>query len=141
MSNSPFLNNIRREIRLRGYSMRTEKTYIQWIKRYIYFHRLSHPEEMGAIEVRQFLSWLANEQNVAVNTQKTALNALAFLYYKVLKVELGDLGFHHAKQYRRLPDVLTKSEVTLIFNQLDDRNRLIFSLLYGSGLRITECLR
>ncbi|WP_293268536.1 site-specific integrase [Neptunomonas sp.] len=99
MSNSPFLNNIRREIRLRGYSLRTEKTYIQWIKRYIYCHRLSHPEEMGTNEVRQFLSWLANEQSFAVNTQKTALNALTFLYHKVLKVELGDLGIHHAKQY------------------------------------------
>ncbi|MDF2182722.1 integron integrase [Neptuniibacter sp. CAU 1671] len=141
MGKSPFLNHIRQELRLRGYSMRTEKTYLQWIKRYIYFHRLTHPAQMGSVEVRAFLTWLANEQNVAVNTQKTALNALAFLYQKVLHIELGDLDFQHARQYRRLPVVLTPAEVGLILAQLDERNQLIFSLLYGSGLRITECLR
>ena len=77
---------------------------------------------------------------VSINTQKTALNALAFLYHKVLNIELGDLDFQHARQYRRLPIVLTPSEVALILAQLDERNRPIFSLLYGSGLRITECL-
>lgn len=141
MGRSPFLNHIRQELRLRGYSMRTEKTYIHWIKRYIYFHRLTHPEQMGAQEVRAFLSWLSNEKNVSINTQKTALNALAFLYHKVLNVELGDLDFQRAKQYPRLPVVLSPSEVALILTHLDERNRLIFSLLYGSGLRITECLR
>lgn len=141
MGSSPFLNRIRQELRLRGYSLRTEKTYLQWIKRYIRFHRLTHPATMGATEVRAFLSWLANEQNVAINTQKTALNALAFLYHKVLAIELGELGFQHARQYRRLPVVLTQAEVSMILEQLDERNRLIFSLLYGSGLRITECLR
>ncbi len=141
MGQSPFLNHIRQELRLRGYSLRTEKTYLHWIKRFIYFHRLTHPAQMGAQEVRAFLTSLANDNNVAINTQKTALNALAFLYHKVLNIELGDLDFHHAKRYRRVPVVLTPSEVALILDQLDPRNRLIFSLLYGSGLRITECLR
>lgn len=141
MGRSPFLNHIRQEIRLRGYSLRTEKTYLHWIKRYIYFHRLKHPEQMGTQEVRAFLTWLSNEKHVSINTQKTALNALAFLYHKVLNIDLGDLDFQRAKQYRRLPIVLTPSEVTLILAQLDERNQLIFSLLYGSGLRITECLR
>ncbi|WP_096779226.1 phage integrase N-terminal SAM-like domain-containing protein [Zobellella denitrificans] len=141
MGSSPFLNRIRQELRLRGYSLRTEKTYLHWIKRYIRFHHLSHPAEMGAPEVRAFLSWLANAQHVAVNTQKTALNALAFMYHKVLNIELGELGFQHATQYRRIPVVLTQAEVALILEQLDQRSRLIFSLLYGSGLRITECLR
>ncbi|MGR7921102.1 phage integrase N-terminal SAM-like domain-containing protein [Zobellella denitrificans] len=141
MGSSPFLNRIRQELRLRGYSLRTEKTYLHWIKRYIRFHHLSHPAEMGASEVRAFLSWLANAQHVAVNTQKTALNALAFMYHKVLNIELGELGFQHATQYRRIPVVLTQAEVALILEQLEQRSRLIFSLLYGSGLRITECLR
>lgn len=140
MGRSPFLNHIRQELRMRGYSLKTEKTYLQWIKRYIYFHRLTHPSEMGKKEVRDFLSWLANEHNVSVNTQKTALNALAFLYHQILGIELGDLGFQHAKQSRRLPTVLAPFEVASILMKLDERNRLNFSLLYGSGLRITECL-
>lgn len=138
MGRSPFLNHIRQEIRLRGYSLRTEKTYLHWIKRYIYFHRLAHPEQLGAQEVRAFLTWLSNEKHVSINTQKTALNALAFLYHKVLNIDLGDLDFQRAKKHRRLPVVLTPSEVGLILAQLDGRNRLVFSLLYGSGLRITD---
>ncbi|WP_261841162.1 integron integrase [Aliamphritea ceti] len=141
MAKSKLLEQVRQEIRLRGYSIRTEKTYITWIKRYIYFHQLSHPASMGTDEVRSFLSWLANERHVAVNTQKTALNALAFLYHQVLSIQLGDIGFTHAKQHRRLPTVLSRSEISLILQQLHPPYRLIFSLLYGSGLRITECLR
>ncbi|MBV1790538.1 integron integrase [Marinobacterium sp. D7] len=141
MARSPLLDRVRSEMRLRGYSIRTEKTYLHWIKRYIYYHKLTHPAQMGAEEVRAFLSWLANEQYVAINTQKTALNALAFLYHKVLSIELGDLDFQRAKRSRRLPSVLSASEVSLILGQLEPRDHLIFSLLYGSGLRITECLR
>ncbi|MBM7457170.1 integron integrase [Oceanisphaera litoralis] len=141
MAASPFLNRIRRELRLGGYSLRTEKTYLHWIKRFIRFHQLRHPSDMGGPEVRSFLTWLAADCHVAVNTQKTALNALAFMYHKVLNIELGELDFHHATQYRNLPVVLTQPEVALILKQLDERNQLIFSLLYGSGLRITECLR
>ena len=88
------------------------------------------------------LSHLAVKRTyVSINTQKTALNALAFLYHKVLKIEPSDLDFQHAKQYRRLPSVLTPPEVALVLEKLDERNRLIFSLLYRSGLRITECVR
>ncbi|MCC4264715.1 phage integrase N-terminal SAM-like domain-containing protein [Oceanimonas smirnovii] len=127
MAASPFLNRIRRELRLGGYSLRTEKTYLHWIKRFIRFHQLRHPADMGASEVRRFLTWLAADCHVAVNTQKTALNALAFMYHKVLNIELGELDFHRATQYRRLPVVLTQAEVALIFKHLDERNRLIFS--------------
>ncbi len=141
MAKSKLLEQVRQEIRLRGYSIRTEKTYITWIKRYIHFHRLTHPASMGPEQVRAFLSWLANDRHVSINTQKTALNALAFLYHQVLSIELGDLGFQHAKQHRRLPVVLSRSEISLILNQLHRPYQLIFSLLYGSGLRITECLR
>ena len=103
MGSSPFLNQLRREIRLRGYSIRTEKTYLSWIKRFIRYHNLRHPTEMGPAEVKEFLSHLANDRFVAVNTQKTALNALAFMYHKVLNQPLGDMESKHAKQYRRLP--------------------------------------
>ena len=141
MSQSPFLNSISRAMRLRGYSLRTEKTYLHWIKRFIRFHKMSHPENMDASEVTTFLTHLAADAGVAVNTQKIALNALAFLYNQFLNIPLGDLTFSHAKQYRRLPTVLSPAEIKSILNQMDGRNLLIFSLLYGSGLRITECLR
>lgn len=141
MSSSPFLNFIRQELRLRGYSLKTEKSYLYWIKYFIRFHKLQHPQNMGAEEVRAFLSFLAVEQNVAINTQKSALNALAFLYNKLLDQPLGDLGFQHAKQGRRLPIVLAPNEIQKILNCLNERDHLIFSLLYGSGLRISECLR
>jgi len=84
---------------------------------------------------------LANRRDVAINTQKTALNALAYLYNQFLNQPLGDLGFTYAKRQRRLPVVLTVQEVQLILDQLSGRDKIIFSILYGSGLRITECLR
>ncbi|MGB0467470.1 MAG: phage integrase N-terminal SAM-like domain-containing protein, partial [Pontibacterium sp.] len=106
MGSSPFLDKLRCEIRLRGYSIRTEKTYLSWIKRFIRYHNLRHPTEMRPAEVKAFLSHLANDRYVAVNTQKTALNALAFIYHKALNQPLGDMEFKHAKQYRRLPEFI-----------------------------------
>lgn len=141
MATSPFLEQVRADLRLRGYSIRTEKTYLTWIKKFILFHKKRHPSEMGAVEVKDFLSWLANHGHVAVNTQKVALNALAFLYNKYLKMELGELGFTLATKQRHLPSVLTAAEVHSVLQELEGRNRLIIALLYGSGLRITECLR
>lgn len=141
MSSSPFLNQVRADIRLRGYSMRTEKTYIHWIKRYIFFHGVRHPGEMGGAEVKLFLTHLASQRSVAINTQRTALNALAFLYNKVLLKPLGDLEFRHAKQGRQVPVVLTPEEVTALLAALPKSKRLIFELLYCGGLRISEALR
>jgi integron integrase len=138
---SPFLEAVRADIRMRGYSMKTEKSYIGWIKRFIYFINKQHPKEVGAQEVKAFLTMLATKRNVAINTQKSALNALNFLYAKYFKQELGDLGFSLATRQRILPTVLTKDEVKLIINQLSGRNRLILELMYGSGLRVSECLR
>ncbi|UTW45404.1 integron integrase [bacterium SCSIO 12696] len=138
---SPFLESVRSDIRLRGYSIRTEKTYLTWIKRYIYFINKRHPLEAGAVEVKAFLSWLATDQNVAVNTQKVALNAIVFMYQKVLKIDLGDLGFTLATRQRTLPTVLTPLEVKRIISQLSGKHKLIIELLYGSGLRVSECLR
>jgi integron integrase len=140
-STSPFLEMVRGEIRLRGYSLRTEKSYLFWIKQFILFHQKRHPATMGNDEVKQFLTWLAVRRHVAVNTQKVALNALVFLYHKVLKQELGELGFSLATKQRHLPSVLTPTEVAMIFQHLHDRDRLIVELLYASGLRITEALR
>lgn len=96
---------------------------------------------MGTEEVTQFLTFLANQRNMAINTQKIALNALAYLYQKHLHHELGDLGFCYATKQRHLPTVLSASEISLILNELDGRDRLIIELLYGSGLRVSECLR
>lgn len=138
---SPFIESIRAEIRLRGYSLRTEKSYLGWIKRFIHFNGKRHPKDLGAKEVKAFLSWLANERHVAINTQKVALNALVFLYHKVFDRELGELGFSLASRQRCLPSVLTPSEVQRILDQLVGRNKLAVQLMYGSGLRISECLR
>lgn len=85
MTKSPFLEQLRGEMRLRGYSIRTEKTYLFWIRQYIFYNAKRHPRDMGVEEVKAFLTWLATHRHVAVNTQKVALNALVFLYHKVLK--------------------------------------------------------
>ena len=138
---SPFIESVRTNIRLRGYSIRTEKTYLYWIRRFIYFNEMRHPTTMGAVEVKGFLSWLAVEKHVAINTQKVALNAIVFLYHKVLNLPLGELGFTLASKQRILPVVLSPTEVARIINKLEGRNRLIIEILYGSGLRISECLR
>ncbi|WP_415903535.1 phage integrase N-terminal SAM-like domain-containing protein [Neptuniibacter sp. QD29_5] len=141
MAQSPFLNKVRKEIRLRGYSIRTEKTYIYWIKQFIYFHKKKHPEEMGAEEVKNYLSSMAENRSVAINTQKVALNALVYLYQKVLNRPLGDLNFRYATKQRHLPTVLTPSEVQKIISCASGRNQTVLKLLYGSGLRLNECLR
>ncbi|BFM18404.1 integron integrase [Maricurvus nonylphenolicus] len=138
---SPFLTQVRDEIRLRGYSLKTEKAYVHWIKRYIFFHNKRHPKDCGAQEVKQFLTWLASNRKVAANTQKVALNALVFLYHKVLKHDLGELGFSLATKQRHIPPVLEPHEVKLIIDQLPERDKLIVELMYGSGLRVSECLR
>src|SRR5690554_975814 len=142
MNKSPFLLSISQDMRQKGYSLRTEKTYILWIKRFILFHSKRHPNSMGGEEVRQFLSYLANSEHVAINTQKIALNALAFLYNKFLNTPLGDLDFVPASKPRYLPTVRSAAVVQKIFLCVESlRNKVIFSLLYGSGLRISECLR
>lgn len=141
MAKSPFIEQLRGEMRLRGYSIRTEKTYLFWIKQYIFYNNKQHPANLGASEVKAFLTWLATHRHVAVNTQKVALNAVVFLYHKVLKQELGEMNFSLARKQRRLPCVLTKAEIAAILRELNDRDRLIISILYGSGLRATECLR
>ena len=129
-------------MRTRRYSRRTEKTYWYWIRYFIRFHRLRHPREMGEAEVRAFLTWLAVERNVAVATQNQALNALVFLYARVLEQPLGEIeGIVRAKRPRRLPITLTHEEAMAVIQVLPMPHRLIASLLYGAGLRVTEAAR
>ena len=111
---SPFIEQIRADMRLRGYSLRTEKSYLGWIRQYIYFHKKQHPKKLGSNEVREFLSWLANERHVAINTQKTTLNALVYLYQKALGITLGDLNFSLATKQRQLPVVSSPNAVVNI---------------------------
>src|SRR5712691_1483905 len=121
---------------------RTEKAYVHWIKRYIFFHGKRHPMEMGAAEVAQFLTSLAVEDKVAGSTQKQALSALLFLYREVLGVELPWLDdVVRAKRPQYLPVVLTRAEVRAVLGRLDGVPRLMALLLYGAGLRLLECCR
>jgi len=133
--------SVRDAIRLKHYSIRTEQAYVNWIKRYIYFHNVRHPAEMGAAEVQAFLTHLAVEGNVAASTQNQALSALLFLYKKVLHQDLGPIDAMRAKKPKRLPSVLTKEEVHSVLGHLSSTHILTANLLYGSGLRLMECLR
>jgi len=139
---SPFLDQVRAAIRVRHYSIRTEKSYIRWIVRFIRFHAYRHPEDMGEAEVAAFLSYLAIRRSVAAATQNQAFNALVFLYKAVLDRPLGDLrGLVRAKRPQRLPVVLTPREVGLVLRFLDSNHWLAACLMYGSGLRLMEAVR
>lgn len=135
------LDQVHAELRLRHYSHRTEKTYVNWIRQYILFHHKRHPAEMGETEIRAFLSYLATEREVAASTQNQAFAALLFLYRHILNQELPAISdFARAKRPERLPVVFTRQEVMKILSRLTGVNWLMGSLLYGAGLRLTECL-
>ena len=139
---SPFLQSVAEAIRLRHYSRSTEKTYIGWIKRYIYFHHKQHPRDLGAQEVVAFLTHLAVQRNVAPSTQNQAFNALMFLYRVVLDRPIEGLkGVVRAKQRQKIPVVLTQEEINAVLRNLDGFYWLAACLMYGSGLRLMECLR
>jgi integron integrase len=136
------LDRGRHAIETRHYSRRTEKAYVHWIKRYIFFHGKRHPAEMGAAEVAAFLTSLAVQGKVAASTQNQALSALLFLYREVLGVELPWLDdVIRAKRPVHLPVVLTRDEVRTVLRRLDGVPRLMAVLLYGAGLRLLECCR
>ena len=137
---SKFLEAVRSDIRLRGYSMATEKTYLLWIRRFIHFTGNQHPANVETEMITAYLTYLATRRHVSVNTQKVALNAIVYLFQKFLKREVGNLGFTLATKQRRIPTVLLPAEVRKVLDQLSGRNRLIIQLLYGSGLRLNECL-
>ena len=143
MDNKPrLLEQVRAVARLRHLSISTEHTYSDWIRRFILFHRKRHPSEMGAAEVREFLSHLAVSGKVAASTQNQALCALLFLYRDVLGVELPFVeGIERARRSLKVPVVFTREEVQALLSQLTGTYRLIAALLYGSGLRLMEALR
>lgn len=141
-SKPKLMDQVRATIRLLGLSYRTEQTYCDWIKRYIFYHNKHHPNEMGVEEIRAFLTHLVVERNVAPSTQNQALHALLFLYKQVLHLELPFIGpLPKAKKEARLPVVFTREEAQAILAQLNGEKWLMASLLYGSGFRLTECLR
>ena len=136
------LDQVREAIRLRHYSIKTEQSYVYWVKFFINYHNKRHPLEMGADEINQFLAYLALQRNVSPSTQNQALNAIAFLYRQVLEQNPGDFSnFPRAKRKKRLPVVFTHEEAIQVIDHLKGRNRLMAGLLYGCGLRISECLR
>ena len=136
------LDRVRDAIRTRHYSYRTEEAYVGWIRRFILFHNKRHPAEMGKAEIKQFLTALAVERNVAASTQNQALAAILFLHKEVLECDPGWLDdVVRAKRPRRLPVVLTRPEVEALLTVLDGVAWIMATLLYGSGLRLRECLR
>jgi integron integrase len=136
------LDQVRREIRARHYSPRTESTYLHWIVRYIRFHGRRHPRDLSEEHLGAFLSSLANDRHVAAATQNQALSALLFLYKSVLRVELPWLtGITRARRPRRLPVVLTREEVNALLSRLDGTDALMARLMYGTGIRLNECLQ
>jgi integron integrase len=136
------LDQTRDVLRLKHYSLRTERSYCDWIERFIRFHQLRHPKEMGVAEITQFLTHLARVGNVSAATQNQALSALLFLYQQVLKQEVGWIDqVERAKRPKRIPVVLTRDEARKIFAHMHGMPRLMAGLLYGSGLRLMECVR
>jgi len=136
------LDQVREVIRVKHYSLRTEDAYVQWIKRYIFFHGKRHPREMGAAEIEAFLTDLAVQKQVAVSTQNQALNALVFLYQEVLHMELGEFSAVRAKRPERLPVILSETETAKLLAAIKQGTiGLMVRLLYGTGMRLMECVR
>jgi integron integrase len=129
-------------MRFKQFSLRTEETYWNWIRQFIFFHNKRHPREMGKAEIEAFLTHLAARRNVAVSTQNQALNALVFLYREVLHQPFDELGpVERPRRLPRLPVVLSRAEVDRLFDAMEGTTRLIAQLLYGTGLRLMEGLR
>ena len=135
------MERYRREMRARHYSRRTEQTYSRWVKRFIYFHGMRHPEKMAEPEINTFLTHLAVEKKVSASTQNQALSALLFLYRHVIGVGVGDLGnVIRARKPKHLPVVLSREEVKAVLSHLHADKWLMVSLIYGTGIRLMECL-
>jgi len=136
------LDLVRDTIRIKHYSIRTEKAYIDWIIRFILFHDKRHPKDMGIKEIEEYLTYLAVKRRVASSTQNQAYSAILFLYREVLNKELeGPIDSKRAKKPKRLPTVLTREEVYRVISAMTGIHQLMAKLLYGSGLRLMECVR
>ena len=135
------MERVRRAIRVRHYSRRTEEAYAVWIRRYIAHHRMRHPSELGAEHISQFVSSLATDRHVSESTQNQALSAVLFLYRVVLSKDVGSIdGIVRASVPRRLPVVLSRTGVSAILSHLEGQPWLVVGLLYGAGLRLQEAL-
>jgi integron integrase len=136
------LDQLRESLRSRYYSRRTEQTYCQWVKHFIFFHHVRHPAEMGESEINAFLTHLAVQERISASSQNQALSALLFLYRHVLGREIGNLGeVIRARKPTRVPVVLTREEVKAVLSNLTGDKWLMASMMYGAGLRLMECLR
>ncbi len=144
MQNPPkkLLDLVRDAIRTKHYSYRTEKSYVDWTRRYILFHNKRHPREMGALEVQTFITYLATDRQVSASTQNQALSAILFLYRYVLHKDITlPTKLIRAERPKHLPTVLTHQEALAVLDKMSGVSRLMAKLLYGSGLRLMECLR
>ena len=136
------LDQVRDVMRVKHYAFRTELSYISWIKRFILFHQKRHPKDMGETEVEAFLTWLAVEKNVAKSTQNQAFNALIFFYREILDRPLeGRINAVRSRKKQRLPVVMSKEETHRVLSAMNGTTQLMAKLLYGSGLRLMECMR
>ena len=137
------LDHLRDKIRLKQYSLRTEKTYIQWVREYILFHNKRHPKDMSALEINQFITHLVVERKASASTQNQAISSILFLYRNVLNVELDktQINFIRPKKGKRVPNVLSKGEAKLIIANITYPYKIMTQIMYGSGLRLMECLR
>lgn len=139
---SALLTDLRHALRVRHYSYRTERSYVDWVKRFIRFHDLRHPKELGARDISRFLTWLAIQRNVSASTQSQALSAITFLYVHVLHQPVERLAdVERAKKPRQLPGVFSEPEVARVLSELSGQYWLMAAMLYGSGLRLMECVR
>lgn len=139
---STLLGRVREVIRYKHYSIRTERTYVEWVRRFVAFHGRRHPREMGAEEVRAFLGYLASELKVAASTHQQALSALLFLYRDVLGTDLPWLtDLDRPKKPTRTPVVLSRGEVERLLAVMEGTHALMARLLYGTGMRLMECVR
>lgn len=143
-SSSPppkLLDQVRAMIRAKHFSPRTEEAYVGWIKRFVRFHGLRRPREMGAPQVKEFLTLLAVQERVAAATQNQALCAIVFLYKHILKQELGSFGeMTWAKKPETLPVVLSKKEIKALMSHLTGKDWIMVAIMYGCGLRVEECV-
>ncbi|PCI63737.1 MAG: recombinase XerD [Gammaproteobacteria bacterium] len=141
-SSDRFIDRLRLFIRSRNLAYATEKTYVSWVLRFIRFHDKKHPKEMGEKEIEDFLNYLVLQRYCSKSTQRTALNALIFLFSKFLQREdLGKLNFKTSKRNRRIPTVFTHEEALSVIDNLNSNHKLMTKLMYGTGLRISELIR
>lgn len=140
MKPSPFIQQVRTELRTRHYALTTEKTYLYWIRHFILYSNKCHPKDLGNLEIERFLNYLAADRRVAAATQNQALCALVFMYRHVIRRQIENLNYSFARRPRTIPTVLSAEEVAAVLHHLHGKYWLITALLYGCGFRIHEAL-